>query len=156
MNRVFNGLTDYYYSNTSLNPPSSSTGNLGAVFMNTPEILIFLSLCLEGFLYGNISVLCAVPSLLVANEVQLFSGLGIYSGIFAIYLQCHGRPPNESRTANVVFYIICLLYIFSTVSIVCDLLNIILEVSNNPFCKNIIFTISRAVDFQWTIASTSN
>ena len=96
----------------------------------------FIGLCLEGFFYGNISILCALTCTL-AKEVQIFPCLlGLYSGIFAIYLQCHLK---ESRTAIIVFYVLCLLYVLSAATIVCDLLNIILEVSNNSICKNIIF-----------------
>jgi hypothetical protein len=64
VNRVFRGLADNY-SNTSLISLSSSS--LRTVFMSldtTQELLLF-SICFEGFLYGNISVLC-VPLLLVA------------------------------------------------------------------------------------------
>jgi len=74
----------------------------------------------------------------LAKEVQLFPGLGLYSGIFAMYLQC---LPSESRTATIVFYALCLLYVLSTVNVVVDLANNVLGeiVSNNSFCKNIIF-----------------
>ena len=71
-----------------------------------------------------------------AKEVQLFPGLGIYSAIFVTYLQC--RSP-ESRAANIVFYALCLLYILSTASVVMDLLNFTLLVSDNFISKNIIF-----------------
>jgi hypothetical protein len=63
-------------------------------------------LYLEGFFFGKISVLCALNCTL-ANEVQFFLGIGIYSGIFALYLQC---PLKESRPAIIVFYVLCLLY----------------------------------------------
>ena len=71
-----------------------------------------------------------------AKEVQLFPGLGIYSGIFVLYLQC--RSP-ESRVANIVFYALCVLYILSIANVVVDLLICTLEVSNNFISKNIIF-----------------
>jgi hypothetical protein len=58
-------------------------------------------------------------------------GLGIYSGIFAMYLQC---PLKEFRTAIIVFYVLCLLYVLSMATVVIDLLKIILEVSNNSIC----------------------
>jgi len=54
----------------------------------------FIGLCIEWFLYG------------------------LYSGIFAIYLQ---RPQNKSRTASIIFYALCVLYVLSTVNIVIDL-----------------------------------
>ena len=100
-----------------------------------------IALCLEGFFYGKISVLCALTCTL-ANEVQLFPGLGLYSGIFVIYLQC---PSKESRTAIIIFFVLCLLYVLSTAVIVCNLLNLILAVSNNSICKNISFLITYAV-----------
>ena len=91
----------------------------------------FIAICLEGFFYGKISILTCT----LAKEVQLFPGPGLYSGIFAMYLQC---PTNKSRTA-VILYAVCLLYVLSTVTFVTDLVALILEVSNNSICKNIIF-----------------
>ena len=113
---------------------------------------IFIALCLEGFFCGMISVLCALTCTL-AKEVQLFPGLGFYSGIFVMYLQCSS---NKSRTSIILFYALGLLYVLSIVTIVCDLIYIILDVSNNPICKIIIFFISCAVAYQYIIASTSN
>ena len=71
-----------------------------------------------------------------AKEVQLFSDLGLYSGIFAIYLQFASK---ESRMTTVIFYALCLLYILSTAGIVSDLLFYIIEVSNNSIYKDIFF-----------------
>ena len=69
------------------------------------------------------------------------SCLGVYSGIFALYLQC---PSDESRarSANVVFCILCLLYGLCAASVLCDLLAFTFSVSNKFICKNIIFIIS--------------
>ena len=103
--------------------------------MITQEELDILFKCLEWFLYGKISVLYALTCTL-AKEVQLFSGLGIYSGLFAIYIQC---ALKEFRKITIIFYALCLLYILSTATIVSDLLVFIIEVSNNSICKNIIF-----------------
>ena len=108
----------------------------------------FISLCFEWFLYGKIliSVLCDL-TLTLAKKIQLFPGTGLYSGIFAIYLQ---RPKKESRTAMILFYVLCLLYVLSTAAVVCDLLTIILEmyidVSKNSICnwKNMFFISSTA------------
>ena len=96
---------------------------------------VLISLCFEGFFYGNISILCFLTCTL-AKEVQIFPGLGLYSGIFVIYLQCHLK---ESRTSTIVFYVLCLLYVLSTATVVFDMLSNILQVSNNSICKNIIF-----------------
>ena len=149
LNRVFNGLADHYYwySDTSIFPVlrvycnrlSSSESNPRTVFMFTNiewETLLF-GPCIEFFLYGKISesvpwaLTCTVT---LAKEIQLFPGPGVYSGIFAIYLQC---PKKDSRTAKIVFYVLCLLYVLSTASVVCDLLSAILStgVSNNSICN---------------------
>ena len=116
-------------------------------------------MCFEGFLFGNVSVLCALTCNLAisfAQKVQLFTVLGVYSGIFAIYLQW---TSDESRTltANVVFYAICLLYVFCAATVVGDFISYIVQVSNKfSICKSIIFIISFPVSRQYTIASTSN
>ena len=75
-----------------------------------------------------------------AKEVQLFPGLGIYSGIFAIYfkLQCV-LVSKESRKTSIIFYALCLLYVLSIASVACDLLEFVIQVSNNSICKSIIF-----------------
>ena len=107
--------------------------------MITEQEAFFIGLCLEGFFYGKISLLCALISTL-AKEVQL---LGLYSGIFVMYLQCPSES-NKSGTTTILFYALCLLYVLSTVTFVGDLLSFILELSlevstNNSICKNIIF-----------------
>ena len=89
-----------------------------------------------------------------AKEVQLFSGLGVYSAIFVIYLRCVSNL-EESRTTTIVFYSLCLLYVLSAGTIVIDLLAFIIEVSNNSICKNINF-ISYADASQYTTGSSSN
>ena len=92
---------------------------------------LFIGICVEGFLYGKI---CALTCTL-AKEVQLFPGPGLYSGIFAIYLQCVSK---RSGTAIILFYSVCLLYFLSTATFVSDLVALILQVSNNSICKNTI------------------
>ena len=90
----------------------------------------FINLCLEGFFFGKISVpLCAL-TFTVAKEVQLSLGLGIYSGIFAMHLQNYLK---ERRTATIVSYVLCLLYVLSLASFISDLLGSIpfKIVSNN-------------------------
>jgi hypothetical protein len=144
---------------------SSSPDRHGdTVFMsNSNDAGAFLiGLCLEGFFYGNTSVICALTCTL-AKEVhwQLFPGLGLYSGMFAMYLQC---PPNGSRTTTIIFYALCLLYVLSTVTFVVELVAYILgEVSNNSICKNIVFlsvaqtylTESKSLQFNLTIVQTT-
>ena len=103
--------------------------------MITDIEIALIMLCVESFLYGEISVPWALTcTVILAKEVQLFPNPGLYSGIFAIYLQC---PKKDSRTAMIIFYVLCLLYVLSTVTVVCDLLNVIFAiyvvVSNNSY-----------------------
>ena len=107
--------------------------------MLTEQEAYLIGTCLEGFLYGKISVLCALTCILAKKKVQLFPGLGLYSGIFVMYLRC---PSNKSRTTTILFYALSLLYVLSVATIVSDMVSFILEVSNNSICKNIIFLIS--------------
>ena len=67
--------------------------------MITSEELDLLYMCFEWFLYGKIFFLCALTCTLLK---KVFSGLGIYSGIFAIYIQC---PSKESRTQEYFFFL---------------------------------------------------
>ena len=99
-----------------------------------------IGICLEGFFYGKISVLCALTYTL-AKEVQLFPGLGLYSGLFAMYLRLQRRGrKDKSRTAIILFYVVCLLYVLSIATITSDVVTFVLEVSGYwQFCKDIIF-----------------
>ena len=100
----------------------------------------FIAVCLEGFLYGKLCALTSSCTLRLAKGVQLFPGLGLYSGIFAMYLHCTSKR-SGTVTALTLFYAVCLLYVLSAASFVSDLLALILEVSNNSFCKNTIFLL---------------
>ena len=118
----------------------SSTINASPVLapfslMSTALEVSTLLMCLEGFLYGKKSVLCTLTCT-HTKEVQLFPVLGIYSGIFAIYLQ---HSSKESRTATIIFYALCLLYVLSAATVVSDLLSYTIEVSNNSICNSSIF-----------------
>ena len=106
--------------------------------MTTILEMLFIAVCLEGFLYGKIvSVPCDLTSsCILAKEVQLYPGLGIYSGVFAMYLHCSS---NKSRKAAILFYALCLLHVLSTATVVSDLVTNVFQVSNNLICKNIIF-----------------
>jgi len=82
--------------------------------MLTLEEGFFLSMCLEGFLYG------------------------LYSGIFVLYFQFQSnKSESTGRTATIVFYAVCLLYVLSTVDFVCDLVALVLEVSANFMISSI-------------------
>jgi hypothetical protein len=124
--------------------------------MFTQSDCYVIDLYLEGFFFGKISVLLCPLTCTLAKGVQLFLGLGIYSGIFAIYLQC---PSKESMTAIIVFYVLCLLYILSMATVVMDLLENVLGVSNNSFCNIIIMQMRHgigALSPQWQNDSQSS
>ena len=72
---------------------------------------------------------CSLPCTL-AKEVQLILGLGFYSGILTVYFQCQSNE-STGRTATIIFYAICVLYLLSTVNFVIDLVSLIFDVTNN-------------------------
>jgi hypothetical protein len=91
----------------------------------------------------------------LAKEVHLFFGLGVYTGIFALYLQC---PLKESRTAIIVFYVLCLLYALSMATVAMDLLEGVLGVSNNSIRKIIIIQmriVAHALSSQYQLENDS-
>ena len=116
------------------NCPTSSSPC--TVFMLSQDEWSVLFMCLEWFLYGK--MICNLTCTF-AKEVQLSHDLGIYSGIFAIYLHYALTRREESRMTNIVFYALCLLYILSTATVLSDLLVYVIEVSNHSIAKNIIF-----------------
>ena len=95
--------------------------------MTTVNESLFISLSLEGFLYGKT---CALTCTL-DKEVQLFLGIGLYSGIFTIYLLLSSS--KKFRTTIII------LYVLATATFVSDLGYLILYVSNNPICKSTFF-----------------
>ena len=113
------------------------------VFMITEIEGAYIGICVEGFLYGMISVLCALTCTLV-KEVHilnywLFPDPGMYSGIFAMYL--HWTSENSTGRKQTIFYALWVLYVLSTVSFVSDFVgDLSINVSTNDSTrKNIIF-----------------
>ena len=80
---------------------------------------------LQGFFFGMISVNsqsqavrqwhCPIP--------------GIYSGIFAMYLQHHGSQKSTDKAKNIIFYALCALYALSMADTIIDLILRLGEVS---------------------------
>ena len=78
----------------------------------------YLAGCLEGFFFGEISVLLSTTVTLLSKEVQNYPILGIYSGMFAIYLQYHiFKKESDDAKRNTVSYALCVLYVLSAASI---------------------------------------
>src|ERR1700735_5350564 len=78
-----------------------------------------LAKCLEGFFFGTISVNSHAQ---VAKAVQHYPIPGLYSGIFAMYLQHHGSQQSTDKAKNILFYALCVLYALSSATIIIDML----------------------------------
>ena len=77
-----------------------------------------------------------VCSLFIVNASFLrglnYPILGVYSGIFALYLHFHAAKEETGNTKKIIFYALCVLYLLSVVGFVLDILK--WAVSNNePF-----------------------
>ena len=94
---------------------------------------------------------CSLPCAL-AKQVELFPGLGLYSGIFVMYLQCQSNG-STGRMATSVFYAICLLYVLATFSFISDLVVKVISVSNISICSKNIFFISCADVYRYIFVS---
>ena len=86
----------------------------------TPEFISnYLSTCLEGLLYGMISILRLSHPQALLKQCKNYPVPGLYCGIFAMYLQYHA---SIEGTKNMLpFYALCVLYLLSTGLIVCDI-----------------------------------
>jgi hypothetical protein len=71
----------------------------------------FVGIILEGFLFGEISVL-QLPHPLSKRLIP-----GIYSGIFAMHVQYHASKEGDNINIQqkIVFYALCVLYVLSVV-----------------------------------------
>ena len=71
----------------------------------------YLAQCLEGFLFGELSVLYHQ----LQKQVQYQSISGVYTAIFAMYWHYHtskDRTPRDNTTP-ITFYALCVLYVLS-------------------------------------------
>ena len=141
VSQVFSGLADQYHWQHICFPSPLLQSSL--LFQSSPPSCLLLLPALYFVLKGFSTV--RYPSFVLskfncalAKEIQIFSGLGIYCGIFAIYLQCPSKD-SRSRSANLIFYVLCLLYFLCFSTFVLDLTSFVLEVSDNSICKSIIF-----------------
>ena len=52
----------------------------------------------------------------LSKEIQIYFISGIYSGIFAVHLQCHASKARagDNKKQKMTFYALCLLYVLST------------------------------------------
>ena len=64
------------------------------------------------------------PKLLLAKVLQRCAIPGIYSGIFAIYLQHCGSQQSTDRPKNILFYALWVLYALTMATIIVDVLRL--------------------------------
>ena len=77
----------------------------------------YLGMFLEGFLFGTISVL-QLSSCWNSSTISLS---GLYSGIFALYLQYHSSQRDaDTKRKKIVFYALWMLYVLSATIIILD------------------------------------
>ena len=75
----------------------------------------YLGRFLEGFFFGTISVNSQAQ---VTKAVQHFPIPGLYSGIFAMYLQ-HQQSTDKAK--NILFYALWVLYALSAATIIVEI-----------------------------------
>ena len=76
----------------------------------TDHNIIYLGEFIEGFLFGEISVLPTVaPPPFLKNQQP-----GLYSGIFVLYWLCVSKK-GTYLGQNIIFYSLCVLYVLSAV-----------------------------------------
>ena len=87
--------------------------------MSTLELddCFYLGVCLEGFFFGAISVLQLPCPFLRKSNIPTPSFPGLYSGIFALYIQCHASRTDAVKANNILFYLLCCLYFLSIATI---------------------------------------
>ena len=93
---------------------------------------------LQGFFFGTISVNSQAQ---VAKAVQHCPIPGIYSGIFAMYLQHHESQKGTDKAKNILFYAICVLYALSVVDNIMDLILNWAQVSLDDHCCLTLFQL---------------
>ena len=83
----------------------------------TPGEFQYLGQCLEGFLFGELFNFTTSKAL--SKEIQHYFISGIYSGIFAVHLHYHASKERtgDNTKHNIIFYALCILYMFSALSL---------------------------------------
>ena len=86
----------------------------------TIENIGYLSYCLEGFFFGDLSQICSTT--VTAPLSKEVSVLGLYSGVFAMYLQYHSLSAKGADNARQTFsYALCVLYALAVAFIAFDI-----------------------------------
>ena len=99
--------------------------------LQTLQTLAYTEFIVEGFLFGKIvySGIVSPPLSFLKLSQNYTPGLGIYSAMFAMYLQYEGsKKPTDKRT-TIVFYSLCTLYALSSAVFTIDIAETVLLVS---------------------------
>lgn len=116
-------------SNNAEHPPPTQAR---AARMDTFHDFLFLGSCLEGLLFGKISVLQSVLHPFLKSFKLQKNYLGLYSGIFAMYVEYYVSKKETDAKQTLIFLALCILYVLSVIVIALDtaILGIILFVSD--------------------------
>jgi hypothetical protein len=77
----------------------------------------YIGTILLGFLFGEI-IICSTTVTLPSKRPFP----GVYSGIFALHVQYHAsKEGTDNAKQNIIFYALCVLYVFSVVFIALDI-----------------------------------
>ena len=85
---------------------------------------------------GRISLWYVYSSIISQPQYNTTPFTGLYSGIFVLYLQHHSSKRGTHSDSKILLYALCALYVLSLVSLVIDLINFMIAVSDNFIQKN--------------------
>lgn len=112
----------------------------------TEADFIYLAACLGGFFFGAIQI-CS-PTV-ISKVTKHYPVPGLYSGIFALYLQCRA---SQNRTDKIAFYALSVLYVLCGVSIAVGITFNFFEIDSGTVSKTILqvfnFTLISCADFR--------
>ena len=96
---------------------------LATMSLSLNDECYYLGICLAGFLFGTISVCFTIATPLAKACLPPSSGL--YSGIFALYLQCYASRTDTAKANYILFYSLCFLYMLSVATIGFDIVSFV-------------------------------
>ena len=94
------------------------------------EVASMLGVCIEGFFLGKVFQFESFNT----TSAKLFPDTGLYTAIFIMYLQHQASKRSViDIVQNVLFYLICILYVLSVVTIIGDTVDFIITVSSSRY-----------------------
>ena len=91
---------------------------------------IFIGQIFENFLFGKMVFIN------FSRSHYDYPCPGLYSGIFAMYLQYMTSKRGTKKTTNILFYALCTLYVLTGATMIIDIITIIFAVNNNSSGHN--------------------